>query len=173
MRYEAVRPKIPQLHFKAEGYISSSDVEFLEHFLNFLKDKGFKPEDLIFSGFDGTSVAKGESIQRHPIIFGMNEAGWREAIRTLEGNPAEYAESWDTPCVGIYDKSQLAEVYSSEMLADQEDINSRIEHSEVVLGEYLSDLDPATPFEEALAHKDYPNGSPTDALVGLVYLDRK
>lgn len=172
MRHEAVKHKIPELHFKPEGYASTGDAEFLDELLGMLRAKGFDPNSLVFSGFDGTSVARGETIPRHLSIFGMNENGWRKAIKELESNPAEYAEGWDTPCIGLYDKSQLAEVYSADFLTDYEDTESRIELGNISIGEYLSELGPEAPIEEALVHKDYPEGSPVDALVGLVYLGK-
>lgn len=172
MSHEKPKQRIPEVEFKSEGYVSSADVEFLDKFLETLKAKGFEPDELVFSGFDGTSTTKGEAIPRHSSIYGMNEAGWRKAIKELDANPAEYAEGWDTPCIGLYDKSQLAEVYSADLLTDYEDTESRIELGNVSIGEYLSDLGLDVPVQEALVHKDFPGGSPTDALIGLVYLDK-
>ena len=173
MRHETTeQKKITKLHFRPEGYPSSGDVEFLTSFLEKIRASGFEPDNLIFSGFDGTPVTRGKTIPRHLSIFGMNEAGWRNAIKGLDDTPADYAEGWDTPCIGLYDKFQLAEVYHSEILNDYKDTESRIELGNVVIGEYLSDLGPDVPIEEALVHKDFPEGSPTDALVGLVYIDK-
>lgn len=172
MRRELVKEKTPELRFKPEGYISTGNPEFLDELLSMLRGRGFDPDNLVFSGFDGTNLARGEVMPRHPTIFGMNEAGWRKAIKKLDSNPAEYAEGWDMPCIGLYDRSQLAEVYSADVLNDYEDTEGRIELGNISISEYLSDLRSDVPIQEALVHKDFPEGSPTDALIGLVYLDR-
>lgn len=167
--FEVLEHRVPELHFKPEGYKSSGDAEYLEGLLDKLKNEGFEPQTLVFSGFDGTQVAGGEQLPRYPYIFGMNEAAWRQAIKYREANPAEYAQGWQTPCIALYDKQQLAQVYSSVMHLSE--IEDRIELSGIDVGEPLSELDPGVPVQEALVHKDYPDGSPSDALVGLVYLD--
>jgi hypothetical protein len=170
MSQEKINKKIPEIRFKPEGYVSSSSEEFLDEFLEALKTRGFKPEDLIFSGFDGALPVQSESAPEH--IFGMNEAGWRGAIKHFVSNPADYAEGWDTPCIGLYDRTDLAEIYSADFPDDYEDAQSRIKLENIVVGERLADLELDVPIKEGLVHKDFPEGSPTDALVGLVYLDR-
>lgn len=169
MRHEALKQKIPKLHFKPEGYISSNSEEFLDAMLELLRAEGFDPDNLIYSGFDGTKAARGEEIPKYEYIFAMNEAGWREAIKKDDSNPAEYADGWQTPCIGLYDRSQLAHVYSADI--DLEDINDRVELKHIRISNNLADLPLAKPIEEAVVHKNYPDSSPTDALVGLVYLD--
>lgn len=168
MPHEAIKQKIPQLHFKPEGYLSSGDAEFLDELKTFLEANGFDPGDLIYSGFDATEVAKGEPVPRHPFIFAMNEAAWRNAVKYRETNPAGYAEGWETPCIGLYDRNQLAQAYAYGIKL--ENIDDRVELSRIELGANLEDL-PPDPIEEAVVHKDYPDRSPTDALVGLVYLE--
>lgn len=170
MKHEAPKPKIRELHFKPEGYTSSSDIEFLEEFLGFIKDKGFNPDKVVFSGFDGTPLVKGEPLPQHPSIYMMNEAAWRNSIKMGISNPAEYADGWEVPCVGLYEREQLAHVYSSKMHLD-DPIEDRIELSDVVLGDLLADQPPEIPIEEAVVHKNYPEGSPTDALIGIVFLE--
>jgi hypothetical protein len=169
--HEAIKPKIPEMHFKPEGYVSSGSDEFLEAFLDELKTNGYETKDLVFSGFDGTDVASGEEVPRHPYIFAMDVAGWRTANRRVVENPATYAEGWKIPCIGLYDKNQLAEVYYGVTEQDLEDLNSRIELSDISLGRRLNELPPGTVVEEAVAHVNFPDASPTDALVGLVFLD--
>ena len=63
-------------------------------------------------------------------------------------------------------------MYSANFLNDLDDLDSRIELGNVSICQHLADLGPEVPVEEALVHKNYPDGSPTDALVGLVYIDR-
>lgn len=170
MSPEKSKKKIPEIRFKPEGYVSSGSKEFLDGFLETLQAKGFEPENLVFSGFDGALPAKSEPASEH--IFGMNEAGWRGAIKHFVSNPADYAEGWDTPCIGLYDRTDLAEIYSADFLSDYEEAQDRIKLENIVVGERLADLEPDVPIKEGLVHKDFPEGSPTDALVGLVYLDR-
>lgn len=161
---------IRQLRFKPEGYVSPGDTEFLDELLDTLKASGFDPEGLVFSGFDGTEAAKGQPMPKYSYIFAMNEAGWKAAVKDHEENPAEYAEGWDTPCIGLYDRGQLTHVYSSNI--DQKDLDERVELTNIKLGDNLADLPPETPVQEAVVHKDYPNASPSDALVGVVFLER-
>lgn len=87
--------------------------------LAFLQQNGLDPANLVFSGFDGKSIAGGEPPARHNAIYVMNEAGWRHAVNSRGdiANPAEYAERYyesGKPCLGIYDKSQLTAVYDHD-----------------------------------------------------------
>lgn len=167
---EALKTKtVPEIHFKPEGYLSGGEAEFLDQLLEILKKEGFSPDELVFSGFDGREVAKGLPMPRHLSIFVMNEAGWRNALKYKETNPAQYAESWGTPCIGLYAKDQLTLVYSATM--DIENKDDRVELGDVKLGSPLAEMAPNDPIEEAIVHKDYPDGSPTDALLGLVFID--
>jgi hypothetical protein len=178
MRHEALKQNIPHLKFIPEAYYSSSDPEFLDAFLELLRKNNFDPDQLVFSGFEGKDFVRGGEIPKYPYIFAMNEAGWREVRRPGEQNPADYAQGWDIPCIGLYDKTQLAEIYSSNIeLGDQDDLDdqddmleSRVKLSDITLGHALADMPTDKPVVEAVAHKDYPNGSPTDALVGLVFI---
>lgn len=110
--HEAIKSKIPRLHFKPEGWIEPSDPEFLDQFTAFLVSEGFNPQGLIFSGLDGTPVINGESLPRKKGIYAMNVAGWRSTF-TQPGkhNPAMYADAYGIKCIGLYDRTQLAEAY--------------------------------------------------------------
>jgi len=169
MTNEVIKQNLPHLHFKPEGYLSGGDEEFLDQFLDFIGRSGFDPRQLVYSGFDGSSASKGEEVPRYPYVFVMNEAAWRQAITHREENPAEYAEGWDTPCIGLYDKQQLVHVYSSDI--DLEDIHDRVELGAIERGEQLADIPEGSAVKEAVIHQGYPETSPTDALVGLVFID--
>jgi hypothetical protein len=218
MSPETQKSKLKIMHFAPEGYVSSSDIEYLDQLLELLKANNMDPADLVFSGFDGRSVAEGQPPARHNAIYVMNEPGWRYAVSTSGDvkNPAEYAERHHhagSPCLGIYDKGQLIKVYDhdppkhpSNTDAPTDDIDSiRIEGTDVlpfdpdeagvqhfdqiphedyieqreefmniVPGDPLSEISVDVPLESAVIHKDYPHNpdaSPTDALVGLVYLE--
>lgn len=168
MSNEKIKQKFKELHFKPEGYLSSGDEDYLDELISAIKASGIDSETLVYSGFDGTDISKGGSVPRHPYIFAMNEAGWRNAIKYRETNPAQYAEGWETPCIGLYDKHQLAQAYSYGIKL--EDVNERIELSKIDMGAKLDEL-PHGPVEEAVVHKNYPHASPTDALVAIVYLE--
>lgn len=169
MTHEAAKPKIRELHFKPEGYVSSGDVEYLDGLLEHLRANGFDPDKLVFSGFNGVALTKGVTVESHPSIYMMNEAAWRNSIKLGISNPAEYADGWEVPCVGLYDRDQLVHIYSSTMNID--DPEDRIELRDIVPGDALSDQPPSTPIEEAVVHKNYPGSTPSDALVGIVYLE--
>lgn len=168
MSHETLKQKITELHFKPEGYASSGNEDFLDELIGLLETNGFDRENLVYSGFDGTDLAKGKTLPRHPYIFAMNETGWRNAIKYHETNPAQYAEGWETPCIGLYEKNQLAQAYAYGIKL--ENLNDRIELSRIEVGTKFEGM-PIGPIEEAVVHKDYPEASPTDALVGLVYLE--
>lgn len=172
MQHEALQHKLPELHFRPEGYTGSGDEEFLNQLLSFLSARGLEPDQLLFSGFDGTKLKKGEPMPRYNAVFAMNEAGWREALRLRDLNPASYAEDWDTPCIALYDKGSLAEAYSYDFDNADSEEDTRLEFKNIVVGEALSDVPADKGLEEAFVHKDYPDGSPTDALVGLVFIER-
>lgn len=173
MPSETLKPKrLKEIDFRPEGYLSSGDSDYLDELIARLSQEGLSSGDLVYSGFDATDYLSGQPMPRHDYIFAMDEKGWREAVKFRAENPAQYAEGWKTPCIGIYDKSQLAQAYSYNF-ENAAETEGRIELSDITLGENLSDLPPGTPVEEAVVHKDYPNGSPTDALVGLVFLPRE
>jgi len=171
MSPEEETSKVPILRINPEGYYSPGDSEFLEQFLQQLTDNGYDVKTLLFSGFDGTGVKSAQDIPRYPYIFGMNESGWREAIRIHEDNPAEYAEGFDIPCIGVYEAKQLCEIYSSNI--DQEiTLEDRVELTDIRLGDALQGLPPGRAVSEAVAHLNFPEGSPTDALLAIVFIDR-
>jgi len=173
MRHEAIKQKnILKVQFSPEIYISSSDVEFLDEFLKELRQCNLDPDDLVFSGFDGKQAAAGENIPVYPYIFAMNETGWRNALKYRDYNPAQYAEEWEIPCIGLYDKSQLAEGRSYGLTQDAFDLDGRVELANVHKGADLDSLGPDAPVEEVVVHRNFPNLSPTDALVGLVFVER-
>lgn len=166
--------KIPEIHFRPEGYISGHDEEFLDQLLETLAQHGYSPAELVYSGFEGKNLVKGQAIERYPYVFAMNEAGWRSAIKYGEENPAVYAEGWDVPCIGLYDRHQLAHVYSSDLIDSgdiEELVEGRVELTNIKPGELLGRLPPDAPIEEAVVHRNYPEQSPTDALVGLVFIE--
>ena len=170
MSPETQTKKVHTLHIKPEGYYSPGDPEFLDQLKQQLADGGFNVEELLFSGFDGTGIKSVQDIPRHPYIFAMNEAGWRGALKIHEHNPAEYAEGFEVPCIGVYDKNQLCEIYASNI--DQEiTLEDRVELKDIVLGDALKSMPPSQAVSEAIAHLNYPEGSPTDALLAMVFIE--
>jgi hypothetical protein len=169
MSRETLSKKPPILHISLEGYISTADAEFLDKFKQELLGRGLDTNDLIFSGFDGSFIESGEDDPRHSYVFGMNEAGWREALRDDEVNPARYAENYAIPCIGIYDKNLLSEAYSYDHKGDP--LEARLELTDIIVGNALRDTEPDEAINGAIVHLDYPEGSPADALVGLVRID--
>jgi hypothetical protein len=77
----------------------------------------------------------------------------------------------------LYEKSQLAD--ARPRVVDPVDFdeegfnyNQRIKLDDIEKRENLEDLPADKVIEETVVHKDFPDASPTDALVGLVFLDR-
>lgn len=158
-----------------EGYWSPADATFLDTLKDAIIAHGLEPDQLVFSGFDGTEIKTNKTLPRHHHIFAMDEAGWREAIGRHEQNPAQYAMDYDTPCIGLYDRSQLAEPYhyDASTVAENEDgtFDDRTEIKNVQMGRLLGSEPLALPVNEAVVHADYPSTLATDALVGLVYIE--
>jgi hypothetical protein len=169
MERTASAPAFPEGHFQPEGYLSDGSEEYLDQFLTAVEQMGLNPKELIFSGFDGTPLKHGWPPSKHPTIFGMNEMGWRQAVRGTEANPAEYASGWPAPCVGLYDKNLLAEAYTYDFPEEVEE-DVRLDLSNVKMGRNLAEIDTEEALEEAFIHKDYPAKSPADALLGVIFL---
>jgi hypothetical protein len=165
----AKAPIIPEGHFQAEGYLSDGSEEYLDQFLTSVEEMGLNPKELIFSGFDGTPLKHGWPPSKHLTIFGMNEAGWRQATKGLDANPAEYASGWPTPCIGLYDKKLLAEAYTYDFPEEVKD-DERLDLNNVKKGRDLSGVNNEEALEEAFIHKDYPVRTPDDALLGVIFL---
>ncbi|HUA13271.1 MAG TPA: hypothetical protein VL989_02110 [Candidatus Sulfotelmatobacter sp.] len=161
----------PVLHMRPEGYFSATDPELLDQLKKELEEGGVIVSNPLFSGFDGAGIRSARDVPRTDAIFGMNEAGWREAIKLHEPNPFEYAEGYDVPCIGVYEGNELSEIYASDIDQDS-DLSERIQLSDIEIGENLSSMPTNQPVREAVVHRHYPEGSPVDALVALVFVDR-
>lgn len=171
MLHEHQKQNIPVLHFQAEGYVSTKDIEFLDQFNQFLENHGINPDELVFSGFDGTNISGPQDMQHHLTIYVMNQAGWKDAVKYHKENPADIADGFEVPVIGLYKKSDLSEVISGE-IKDTTNTDDRIELDDVKLSNPLNELSSDVPISEAVVHKNYPDSSPTDALVGLIFIDR-
>ena len=109
-RHEKQKPKVPELHLKFDTWVEPSDPEFLDALVELIANNGFNPDELVFSGFDGTPLLEGKPLKRNAGIYAMNLTGWRRTLNQPgKNNPAMYAG--EVPCIGLYDASQLAEVY--------------------------------------------------------------
>lgn len=177
MKQEAqLEPKVPELHFRPEGYVNTSGQEFLAEFMDFIESQGFNPSDLVFSGFGGSAIIKDGSIPRPPFIFIMNHAAWKDAASShgVEPTPADYADGQDAPCIGLYDKNQLVHTESYDIGIDPENYaeTTKVENIDPKKGELLSEIPADQEIKEVAVHKDYPASSPSDALVGLVFVER-
>lgn len=170
MRREALKSKIPELHFEPEGYTTSGDPEFLDQLLEYLRSSGYDPDNLLFSGIEGKEISGGKDIPRHGGVFAMNQAGWRKALNLKEANPAMYAaKKADVPCIALYDRDQMAHIYNHSIHQEEDGSNAPIEIDDIEIGDALADLPLGDVVEEAVTHRYYPNALPADALVGLVF----
>lgn len=156
------------LRFKRESYIDTSDIEFLDQLKNFLCAKGIDTEGLVYSGNDAAVFL--DENDRPQAIHAMNEAGWREAVRIGEPNPAMFTERESiTPAIGIYDGTQIRQVYSYKLHEHGGTTEVEVES----VGEPLTELGADRPVTEVVAHVDYPQRSPADALLGVVLLEQE
>jgi hypothetical protein len=169
-RHEAPKHKIPQLHFQPEQFATEDDPEFFDELLLFLQDHKYDTDNLLYSGFDAQELIMGRGIPKYDVIYAMNEAGWRKALKLRTENPASHAFGAKVPALGLYDRTQLAEARPHGMVQDLDSYSERIGHSEIEKRESLTDLPADRVIEETVVHKDYPGASPTDALLGIVFL---
>lgn len=173
---ETKTPKLRIIHFSPEGYISDTGEEFYEQFAQLLKDHGFDPLQLIYSGTDAGLVLDehGHPKPSPEAIFGMNQTGWLDAAKHHDMTPASYAdkEGGERPCILLYDRSQLAGAKDYDVhMEDAEDYTSAVRVENVLPGAKLKDLPLEKIVNEAIIHKDFPDGRPSDAMLGLVYLE--
>jgi hypothetical protein len=179
MTHEALRKEVPRFKFKPEQIVTEDDPEFFDELRALLEVKGYKPDELLYSGFDGEPILNGRDVPRYDFIFAMNTAGWREALRTGQENPAVYAFGVSkNPVLGLYDQDLLAlarphDAEPVDFNAEDFNYNDRLKFAAIDKWDDISDLPESTVIEETVVHKNYPDSSPTDALVGLVFLDRE
>ncbi|MBA3757463.1 hypothetical protein H0X09_01195 [Candidatus Saccharibacteria bacterium] len=184
---ETLRKRLPTFHLGIEAHLRMDDPEVLENLKSTLEAAGYDFSKLLFSGYDG-SLIKGKSVKEFPTeeaIYAMNEAGWREAITVGEWNPAQYAEdhvsdSMGVACLGVYDKDQLSEVYeqvnfdlTEDSYQDGLDVSQRSNIKVKKLGDELAAKPDDYLVREAVAHKDWPALTPSDALVAVVFLNHQ
>ena len=178
MSPETKKPNKPaEIHFKPEGYTPPDSIEFFEQLVGKLREAGFNPDEIIYSGADASYLfEKDGSVKRPNAIFAMNETGWVRAAKSHETTPAGYADSGDEPRIALYDRSQLAHAYSYHVDQDESDYYAPIPITDIVPGDALAGRPSSEVINEVVIHKDYPqnpDASPTDALLGIVFLDRE
>lgn len=174
--HETQKPKLRIMRFTPEGYVSDTGEEFYEQFAEVVRSRGFDPLQLVFSGTDA-ALALDEHGRPKPspqAVFGMNQAGWLYAAKHHDMTPASYADKdeGEQPCILLYDRSQLAEAKTYDVyMEDSEDPASRVRATNVVPGAKLEDLPLEKIVNEVVIHKDFPDALPSEALLGLVYLE--
>ena len=177
MSPEIKKPKkILEIHFAPEGYISDTSEEFYQQLAELLVNHGLDPNQLIFSGTDAGLVLDERGIPKPSpqAIFGMDQVGWLDATKHHDMTPASYAdkEGGERPCILLYERSQLAEAKRYDVsMEDDEDYTSAVRATNIVPGDKLEDLPQEHRVNEVVIHKDFPDALPSDALVGLVYIE--
>lgn len=169
--------KVPEIHFKPEGYVSTDDIEFLEQLVEKLRENGLNPDDLIYSGMDASHLYEADgTVKRPSAIFAMNETGWVRAAKSHGSTPAGYAAGGNNPRIALYNRNQLAHAYSYKLHQDEKDYNAPITITDIVPGDALAGRPQSEVVEEVVIHKDYPqnqDASPTDALLGVVVFEHE
>ncbi len=150
-------------------------LEFLEQLLRKLREAGFDTGNLVFCGMDGRYIySQDGSIEKPDAIFAMNETGWRGVITKGGITPADYVKKdADVPCIALYDARQLAVPEHYELRQNLDDYWAPVQIGDIVPGENLAAITPSDSVEEVVIHRDFPNASPSDALVGLVLVEEE
>jgi hypothetical protein len=131
--------KIPEIHFRPEGYTPTNSIEFLEQLTELLHERRIDPDQLVYSGMGSTHLYGPDgSIKRPNAIFAMNESGWVRAAHRHENTPADYAAGSHNPRIALYDRSQLAHAYSYDTQQDEDDYFAPIVLSDIVPGDTLA-----------------------------------
>jgi hypothetical protein len=177
--HEPSRPKKRKFHFRPEGYVHPDDIEFLEQFVEFLQEErlagrfGFTPDELIYSGIDASKILAAGVKQKAEAVFAMNEVCWKRNAEKPHGKttPGGYAKDATRPAILLYERNQLAHASEYKLRLDPEDPTQIVEIYDIVPGQLLINEQIDEDVEEVVIHKDYPHKSPTDALVGIVYLE--
>ena len=150
----------PVVRFEVPDIVSSGDDEYLD-LLNETLQRDADQVDLslaAYRGFDGAFTnSRQRTLPRASTIFVMNDSGRRRANQSGERNPAQYAEDYDVPAIGVYDMSKLRRI--SEYAADS---------TPAAIGEALTSSGLTFPVNEEVVHMDYPQTSVNDALAALV-----
>lgn len=231
-RYEKQKPKkLERLHFKVEEGVAVESEEFLHQFLGLLIENNRDPQQLVFSGMDGTLFKKNKKMAPVKGVYAMNQVGWEKTFTDAihMNSPAVYAERHEkqgVPAIGLFDKNLLMEAYGhqsqehapnlaeidpekelgklslrgeqvgfyqSEGGADVESLDNWIpdtddtrfvettlpefveepdDFTDVELGDPLADLSRDTPVFEGVVHVNYPDVPISEALVGIVYIEK-
>lgn len=173
--HEAVKPKIPEIHFMPEGYVDPDGPEFLEQLLQKLREVGFDITNLVFCGVDGALIySQDGSIEKPNAIFAMNETGWRDAITKGVITPAGYVKKdADVPCIALYDARHLAEPESYKLRQNLENYWEPVQIYNIVPGDDLAPIIPSDSAQEVIIHEGFPDASPSDVLVGLVFIEEE
>ena len=177
--HDSPKPKVIEIHFKPEGYFSPSDEDGRDQILGILQAHGVDPARHVFSGLSGNEFDPAAGLPRYSYFYVMNLAGWDEAIELGKPTPADYAMDVDNPCIAVFDKNQLAEVFGAETHLNPQTDDMRIDPiklENVKSGDDLETMEPGRVVSEEVVHKnltDDPSASPADALVALIYLDEE
>lgn len=189
MSPETKKPNKPtEIHFKPEGYTPPDSIEFFEQLVGKLREAGFNSDEIIYSGMDAANLYNPNgSIKRPQGIFGMNEIAWVKAAKNHDDTPAGYATGGmdpryelgeAKPVIALYDRNQLALVYSHNMRQELIDYAKPVELDleDAEINYNLADRPSSDPVEEVMVHKDFPqdpDASPTDALLGVVVFEHE
>lgn len=173
------KTNIIRAKFEFAGYPNDSSLEYFEAILDTVRQMGFDPKEVIFTGIHDVGSKKTDVFLPHRTIYGMNEAAWRQIIKVPDSlAAATYAHQGDNPRLVLYDRKQLATAASTDLSIGSEgediihhyDSGERMLHSNITKLDDLADMSPDEPVSETLIHKDDPSKTPRDAVLGIIEL---
>lgn len=149
---------------------SAQDHQFFERFRSALLDCRLNPDELVFSGFDGSGVKHGRGsipVMDRQYIWVMDAVSWRKGLTyTTPGTAADYADRYAVPCIGVYATDELREV---ELTHAPDPTNSSDDG--FVPRDPLSIGFPEGGIYDTVTHIDHPNSLVTAALRAMVFLE--
>ena len=179
--------EIPVFSVRREGFpapnrresrlSSNMDIEFLASFLRALVDHSLVSSDLVFSGINGEGIKKKPQA---PVLpqgpnWVMDEKTWRKGLTyTTPSSPADYAERYAIPCIGIYDMGQVRIVneIDGEKLRSHQISDFAREGFDITRPlRALRNENPDAEIYDPVVHIDHPDGSLADALQGVAFLE--
>jgi hypothetical protein len=184
---EVKRLSLNELYFRPEiGTLPPSpnkemliayETAFLSQLTDFLMEEylserlDFVPDELVYCALDQPiEVGINSPLKRTDRIKVTNEVGWKRSVENQVTTPFGEIRRGKKAVIGLFEKNQLSiPSYESKKAKRRQKVTEiyTIVPRKDLIRSYASD--PLN--DEVVIHKDYPDKSPIDALVGIIYID--